>query len=170
MKRAVLSAILLALACVSPAIAGDASCSGCEAAEKAQKRTVKGKGQPDPQAVCFYASMSDPTDSISVTISYGKPGKGAGDAIITFPRKAAQAMSGNPNRPMVCVPRQKLSGATQVLIVPGSGEGCTTLTEQDIRTVLHEKSIGMAHPVCLRSEDTCRQIAAQLPPGHYGRE
>lgn len=93
MKRTVLSIIALLALYASPTFAEGGACAGCEAAGKAQERTVKGKGKPDPSAVCFYVLMNDPADSVAVTITYGQ-GSGEGKPI-TFPRGAAQAMSGD---------------------------------------------------------------------------
>lgn len=137
---------LFCLLVVNNATAGE-YCAGCDAAGDAQKRGVVGRGSPDDTAVCFYALMTDRADSVSVTITYGDS-RGEGKPI-TFPRGASQAMSGDPKHPMVCVPRHKLRGATRVVVIPGSKEGCAILDEAQIAALLRQKQIPLDKPACL---------------------
>lgn len=151
MKTRLFSIItILVLVChvfiANSATAGE-YCAGCDAAGDAQKRGVVGRGSPDDTAVCFYALMTDRSDSISVTITY-KGSRGEGKPI-TFPKGAAQAMSGDKKHPMVCIPREKLAGAIKLVAIPGSKEGCAILDEAQIAWLLREKQIPLDKPACL---------------------
>jgi len=158
MKTKVLYGVLATLTS-SAAIAGE-YCAGCNAAGEAQKRGVVSRGSPDDTAVCFYALMTDRSDSIAVTITYeGSRGEGKP---ITFPKGAAQAMSGDKQHPMICIPRKKLAGATKLVAIPGSKEGCAILNVAQIAQLLREKQIPLSTPACLLKEPSlCDRLKRQ---------
>lgn len=136
---------LLALIYAVPAHSQEL-CVGCDAAKVARGRTVVGSGPPDPGLVCVDVAMSDNSDSVSVTISY--PGKG--DKIVTFPKGAAQRMSGDDAKLMICVQRSQLRGANLVRVVPGSGETCAVFRPVHVQLLLTRGK--PSNPACLRKE------------------
>jgi len=156
MKRFVLC-LFLVFALVAPAAA---ECPGCKAAAEARERTVTGYGSPEADAVCFRVLMTDLNDSVAVTISYGDNRK----SIITFPKGAAVRMAGEEavrrgELPMVCIPAPELKGATKVVAIPGSKEGCAILHEQHIAQLLKERDIPNKQPACLlKSHADCDKI------------
>lgn len=144
MMRLVLSFVITAVLLFSPAHAQKA-CDGCTAAKEAQKRSVIGKGKPDPKSVCFYVLSPEPSQAIAVDIFHGESKSGT----VTFPEGAAQEMSGDADHPMICIRANLLAGATEAKVIPGRTRFCGSLKEGHIEQILKVRSVPMHMPVCL---------------------
>lgn len=165
MRKTVLLLTILSLFAFAPISMDDAkaiNCSGCEAAENARNRTA-GPGRPGRQKlVCFRVLMSDPHDSVSVTVTRnGVEGK-----LITFPRKAAARFSGlrrvaKGRLPSICLKPSQVRGGDPIIIIPGSKDGCGYLYAEHVQTLLKKGNIPENNPVCLLKEKECDALKAQ---------
>lgn len=153
MMRAIVMACMLTLLTAAAPLSAQQHCigTGCEDAGSARKRGVVAKGSPDPGKVCFNLVMSDPRDSVAVTIRYAN-GTTWGE---TFPAaqpgkpSGVQAMAWSKDKPMVCLDAKRVRGATLIQTIPGSKETCANMTGTYINLLLQRR---LVVPVCLKKE------------------
>lgn len=162
MRSPLFPTIATVLLCMAPTLvlAGqDERCRGCDAAAEAQGRTVITVGRPDSSVVCFHVLVADTNDSASATFTRADGTEG----LQTFPRGALERFAGahrvaQGTLPAICLSVRRLRSATQVVVVPGSQDGCGTLDSDDIARLIRERHIPESEPMCLLTEAECEAL------------